>query len=1124
MSFAQRRLWFLHRLEGPSATYNMPIAFTLDGPVDLAALRAAFTDVLLRHESLRTLLVEADEQGWQEIVDAEDLRRYETLSAREVPEAELDARLRESALVPFDLSAELPLRAYLFSTAPERHVLLLVLHHIAGDGWSFEPLTRDLAAAYTARARNGAPEWERLPVQYADYTLWQQQVLGSEGDLGSELSRQIDYWRTQLADLPEELTLPTDRPRPAQATYNGGWVDFSIDAGLHQRLQGLASTQGVSMFMLSQAALGLLLAKLGGGEDIPLGSPIAGRTDQALDDLVGFFVNTLVLRTDLTGNPTFTDLLVRVRETNLAAYAHQDVPFERLVEILNPERSLARHPLFQVMLAFQNAPTGQLEFHGTRAEGRAVATNTTKFDLTWNLQESYTREGRTAGISGVIEYNRDLYDPSTIEVFADRFVRLLGDLVADPRRSVADLGILTEEERQRLSAWNANGTDTPEATIGTLFTAQVEMTPDATAVVSGTKRLTYAELDRRVNQLAHLFIERGISTESLVGISMRRGMDSIVTVLAILKAGGAYLPLDPDYPAERIRYMLDDAQPVLVLDEMPDASGYPETSPLTRTGPRNTAYVIYTSGSTGRPKGVTIAHRSITSFLRSMAEVPKMRTGDRVLCLAPLSFDISTMEVFMPLTVGACVVVAPPDSNTDPAILSSVLEAEDVTVFQATPATWRMLVEYGWQGSPDLLLLTGGEALDPGLARHLKARGRELWNLYGPTETTVWATAGRVDEVRDGRISVGSARWDTPMYVVDRWGCLAPPGVTGELWIGGIGAGRGYIGRPGLSAQRFIADPFGAPGGRLYRTGDLVRWTAQGELEYLGRTDHQVKVRGFRIELGEIETRINSLAEVGSCVVVAYEDERAGKRLAAYVTAAEETHVDTAHVRERLAAELPDYMVPSAFVAMDALPLTPNGKVDRKALPAPDFGGAGAGRGARTPVEEILCGLFADTLGLTHVTIDDSFFDLGGHSLLATRLVSRIRTALGVEVAVRALFEAPTVVGLAGRLSDAGSARAALAPQVRPERVPLSFAQRRLWFLQQFENQASAAYNIPFAFTLHGSVDAVVLGAALGDVVVRHESLRTLLAEAEGQPWQRILPIGELDRCSLLTAHEVSQA
>ncbi|MGW2276361.1 non-ribosomal peptide synthetase, partial [Streptomyces yangpuensis] len=692
----------------------------------------------------------------------------------------------------------------------------------------------------------------------------------------------------------------------------------------------------------------------------------------------------------LSGNPTFTELLTRVRETSLDAHAHQDVPFERLVEILNPERSLARHPLFQVMLAFQNAPTGRLEFPDLSVQGRAVATDTTKFDLGWNLQESFTPQGRTDGIAGVVEFNRDLYDAATVEVFAGRFVRLLDALADSTDQHIGDLGILTEAERERLLSWNDNGTETPESTIGELFAAQVAATPDAIAVVSEDEQLTYAELDARANQLAHHLIDCGVEAESLVGISLPRSIDSLETVLAIVKAGGAYLPLDPSYPAERIQYMLDDAKPVLVLKERPDASGYPTTSPAPRAVPGNSAYVIYTSGSTGRPKGVAISHASISSFLRSMAAVPGMTQEDRVLSLAPMSFDISTLEVFMPLTVGARVVIAPAGANTDPVILASALEDNGVTVLQATPATWRMLIESHWEGSPELLLLTGGEALDPGLAQELRGRGRALWNLYGPTETTVWSTAARIEATVSGeRVSVGTARWDTPLYVVDQWGHLVPPGVMGELWIGGVGLGRGYTGRAGLSAQRFIASPFGAPGSRVYRTGDLVKWNTDGHIEYLGRADHQVKVRGFRIELGEIEARINAQPDVGACVVVAYDDERAGKRLVTYMTPADRARLDTGAVRDALARELPDYMVPSAFVALEEFPISPNGKIDRKALPVPHFSGESGGRAARTPAEEILCGLFADILGISQVGVDDSFFELGGHSLLATRLVSR---------------------------------------------------------------------------------------------------------------------------------------
>ncbi|MFG2572651.1 amino acid adenylation domain-containing protein [Streptomyces sp. NPDC048481] len=1111
LSYAQRRLWFLYRMEGPAATYNLPIALRLTGPLDRSALRAAITDVVQRHEALRTVFPDFAGTPYQRVLPAGADLRVERFS----PEA-FDAAVGHA----FRLESEVPLRVTLFESGPEEHTLLLLMHHIAGDGWSAAPLATDLATAYAARCSGEGPAWPALRVQYADFALWQHELLAGEEDPDSLMARQLDYWRTALAGAPELLELPTDRPRPAVAGNGGAVVELTVPAGVHESLAALARTHQASLFMVVQAGIATLLTRMGAGTDITLGTAIAGRTDEALDDLVGFFVNTLVLRTDVSGDPSFAELLRRVRTADLAAYSHQDVPFERLVEVLNPARSLAHHPLFQVMLTFANTAGGDFGMAGLDVVREHVGADTAKIDLSFFLAEEHTEDGRPDGLHGAIQYATDLFEAETVQAMADRLVRLLTAAAADPGRPVGDLPVLSAPERDSvLAGWNGPVRDVPRTTVPELFAAQAARTPAAVAVVCGEDRVTYAELAGRVDRLARRLVARGAGPETFVAIALPKSVDLVVAVLAVFRAGAAYLPLDPEHPADRLAFVLDDVDPLLVLttastelpgtrprlhldaDASPDADGdAARTGPLPAFAPDSAAaYVIFTSGSTGRPKGVVVEHRSLNSYLAWARDAyDSVERG--ALVHSPISFDLTVTGVFAPLTSGGAVDLVDLDGDapdTRPAFV------------KATPSHLSLLLNLPDAFSPSEQLVLGGESLMGELLDEWRRRhpGVTVINEYGPTETTVGCTEFRIapgDAVPGGVITIGRPVWNTRMYVLDEKLRPLPVGVTGELYIAGDLVTRGYLNRLGLTAARFVADPYGPPGSRMYRSGDLGRWNRHGELEFVARVDHQVKLRGFRIELGEVESAVGTHPDVSHAAVLLREDRPGDKRLVAYVTPA---GLDLAAVRAHAADRLPEYMAPSAYVALDRLPFTANGKLDRDALPEPEATAASA-QGPRDAREEALCTIFAESLGVPSVGVDDVFFDLGGHSLLAARVVARVRDELGADVGIRTLFEAPTVAAFAARIAasgpDAGPARPALAPRPRPERVPLSAAQRRLWFMYRFEGP-SPTYNVPLALRLTGRVDRPALRAALSDVVGRHESLRTVFGDESGTPYQRIV-------------------
>ncbi|WP_344595660.1 non-ribosomal peptide synthase/polyketide synthase [Streptomyces violaceusniger] len=1170
LSYAQRRLWFVDRIEGASALYNIPLVLRLSGRLDISALRAALGDVVARHESLRTRFPQVAGEPYQEIVPVAEAGV--DLPMIQVAAEELEARIDRACSHAFDLASELPLRATLFTSGTGRpspdagsvvtgdFVLVLVVHHIAADGWSMGSLLRDLSAAYAARRAGRVPGWEPLSVQYADYALWQQGMLGDPEDPDSVLAGQVAYWKAELRGAPEELDLPVDRRRPAVASRRGGWVPLTLRADQHAELAELAARQGVTMFMVWQAALAVLLSKLGAGEDIPIGSPVAGRNDQAVEDLVGFFVNTLVVRTDLSGDPNFAELLGRVRQRALGALAHQEVPFERLVEELAPVRSLARHPLFQVMLAVQNVPQATIDLPGLDIEGRPSEVSMAKFDLDFQVEERFDDQGRPAGVDGGITYASDLFDRATAETLATRLVHILRTAAADPHRSLHGIDLLDADERQRiLTEWNDTARPEPAATVPELFGAQAARTPDAVALVRGDERMTYAQLDAESNRLARYLIDHGVRPESVVAVVMDRSPQRTAVLLAVLKAGGAYLPIDPSYPTGRIGLMVADAAPVALVttascagridqpgsgpldpEAGPDritlddpavraAVAGKDDGPLTRLDrpapprPDQAAYVIYTSGSTGTPKGVTVTHRGIDRLVRP-ADYADVRPGDVVAHLASVSFDCTTFEMWIALLNGATLAVGPA-GTLSVADLRRFLTSHQVTVAVLPTGLLHQVVDIDVEALRGVRsLLTGGDVLSVPQCRTLLEAlpGTRLINGYGPTESTTYTHTHPVTEADlsdGGDIPIGRPLADTRAYVLDERLAPVPVGVAGELYLAGAGLARGYLNRPGQTGERFVACPFEGAGARMYRTGDLVRWVHAGQLEFVGRTDDQVKISGFRVEPAEVEAVLAAHELVAQAVVVAREATPGGKRLNGYVVPQTDAPLAGKSggpavadaIWESLAARLPSHMVPSALVVLERLPLTVNGKVDRAALPEPDHAsGAGAGRMPATAREELMCSVFAQVLGLPRVGVEDDFFALGGHSLLAVRLVSRIRAVLGVEISVRTVFEAPTAAGLTRRLAQPGApARPAVVAMPRPRELPMSHAQSRLWFLDRLEGP-NHMYNICLRLRLSGHLDTAALRAALADVVARHESLRTTFPLVGDQPSQRVQPVEEV--------------
>ncbi|QXC44703.1 non-ribosomal peptide synthetase [Rhodococcus qingshengii] len=1138
LSLAQQRMWFLSRFDPESAVNNIPIALRLSGQLNLSALQLAVSDVVDRHESLRTIYPEAGGQGQQVILPASEVSfdlTPVTLGGTRIEEA-----LLTLALAGFDVTMSVPFRVQLFEVGADAFVLAFVMHHIAADGFSMRPLTRDVMVAYAARVSNGVPNWTPLEVQYADYALWQREVLGDEDDPNSLISAQLDHWRSVLRDSPEVLALPADRSRPVVASNRGATYRFSVSEELRSSLDSLARERNASLFMVMHSALAVLLARLSGTSDIVIGTPVAGRGEKALDDVIGMFVNTLVLRTPVDLASSFSALVSATRRTDLQALGNGDVPFERLVEVLDPTRSQAHHPLFQVALFFQNMSQDALELSGLEVSGLEFDAGIAKFDLQLTLAPRI-EDTHESGMFAEFAYATDLFDESTIRGFADRFTRILEQVVVDPSITVGDIELLEEAERESLLiARNSTAHDVENSeTLASLFDTRVALAPDAVAVVFDGQSLTYGELSERVNKLARKLIDNGVGPESLVALAMRRSLDLVVGMYAVIAAGGAYVPLDPDHPAERIGHILTTADPVCVLSTTRDAFVAPNgadvllidgvdlssysasvVSDADRRGRLhdvNAAYVIFTSGSTGKPKGVAVSHHAIVNQVLWMQDQYAIGPEDVYLQKTATTFDVSLWGYFTALLSGTRVVLASHDGHRDPAYLARLIEDHRVTLTDFVPSMLTVFAtsvpEHALVSLRDVFVI--GEALPVETVRAFaQVSSAGLHNVYGPTEAAVSITYYEVDGSESTGIPIGVPEWNSQVYVLDSRLQPVPVGVAGELYLAGDQLARGYVARPDLTSDRFVANPFVEasdtngeinPGGsRMYRTGDLVWWNTAGELEYVGRTDFQVKFRGQRIELGEIESALLAHSTVAQCVVTVASTDM-GDQLVAYVIAVPDSVIDVEVLRNALPESLPVYMIPNAIMVLDELPLNSSGKLDRKLLPEPVFEVA-VFRAPVTPVEQIVASVFSAVLGVERVGLDDDFFALGGNSLIATRMAARLGQALDAQVPVRVLFEASSVELLAARMeSEIGSgARAALTARVRPERVPLSLAQQRMWFLNRFDT-LSSANNIPVAIRLSGLLDVAALDAAVSDVVVRHEILRTVYPEVDGVGFQEVL-------------------
>ncbi|HEU5383700.1 MAG TPA: amino acid adenylation domain-containing protein [Ktedonobacteraceae bacterium] len=1035
LSSGQQRLWFLDQFEPGNPVYNLPMALSLEGKIDFAILERSLSEIVRRHEVLRTSYRDADGHPELQIQTCWQFQLIVT-DVCELSHAELahieEQWMREEAQRPFDLSRDILLRAAVLREAEHRAILLLTMHHIVGDAWSWGVLLHELGNLYQAFLAGAPSPLPALPVQYVDYANWQRHTL-----TGQTLAEQLDYWKERLAGMPTTVELPTDHLRPPILTYRGQVLYVNVPRALTDALRALSTRANVTFFMTLLTAFQLLLARYTGQDDIVVGSPIANRTQAEIENLIGFFVNTLVLRTTFDPAWTFQDALKKTREGALGAYAHQALPFEQLVEALQPERDPSHNPLFQVLFALQNTPAQSIQIADVTMVPREIPTTTAKFDLSLYLWE--TEEGLT----GMLEYSTDLFERTTIERFFTHFQKLLEGIVHNPEQRLFDLPLLSAAERDQLmNAWNDTATEySRERLIPDLIAEQARRTPENTAVVFQSQRLTYWELEERANQLAHYLQALGIGPESLVGICVERSLEMVIGVLGILKAGGAYIPLDPALPADRLSYMLEDAlthaeshPPVLVTQSavrqhLPSFSGtfvcldsdrqqidqMPTTSPPQTATANNLMYVIYTSGSTGKPKGVQIPQRAVLNFMESMQQQPGITADDVLISVTTLSFDIAALEIYLPLLVGAQVVVVSREVATDGPELMEVMATSGVTLMQATPATWRLLVESGWQGKNNLKVLCGGEALTRELASALLQRCSSLWNLYGPTETTIWSCRHCVQasDLERPIITIGRPLANTQLYVLDAQQQLVPPGVTGELYIGGDGLARGYLHRPDLTREKFVTNPFDPSGTtRLYRTGDVVRYRPDGTLEFVGRSDHQVKMRGFRIELGEIDASLLQAPGVGKAVTIVREDQPGDKRLVAYLIPAADHALNLAEVRGYLKTFLPDYMVPGAFVVLDTFPLTPNGKLDRRALPLPATTRSTAEEqfvAPRNEQEQRMAAIWSEVLGVDRIGIDDNFFDLGGESFKAVRAVRKIGTSLSVMD----LFRHPTIRQLA---------------------------------------------------------------------------------------------------------------
>ena len=1121
LSFGQERLWFLSRYEMETGLYNVPVTLRLRGALNIEAIQASLQEIVARHDVLRTSFPEVGDSPIQSI-DSETELPVEVI---EIGEGELAQALRQQARQSFDLSHGPLIRASLFQITGEDHVLLVVLHHIVCDGWSLGVMLRELGLLYDAFSRGLASPLQPLPIQYADFSEWQREWL--QGNL---LEKQLEYWKHQLADL-EAMDLPTDRPYPAKPTLAGGTEISRLSGPLVAKLKSLSRQRDVTLFMTLLAGFKILLYRYTGSTDIVCGSPVANRNRQEIEPLIGFFVNTLVLRTALAADSSVAELLWQIREISLQAYAHQDIPFERLVEALAPTRDLSRTPLFQTMFVLQNTPLPKVLWNGLEATTSVLETGTSKFDLTLAVRED---EGE---MELSLEYQTELFDAERMKRLLQHYRILLEQIVVSIDTRISQIDMLSAVERQQLLVeWNRTEAQyPPDKCVHRLFEEQVARTPQAIAVVDEDRQISYEELNRRANQLAHYLKKKGVGPEVRVGVCVARDLEMIVVLMAILKAGGAYVPLDPAYPAARLSFMLQDANALMVLTDRQftqqmawyagqllhleevkeEIEKQNSENPGVETNAENLAWVIYTSGSTGRPKGAAIRHSSAVSLIQWAREIFTEEDLSGVLASTSICFDLSTFELFVPLSWGGTVVMA-----ENALQLPSLRHVARVRLLNTVPSAMAELVRMGAVTAEMQTVNLAGEALQQNLVQAIyqgTAVGR-LFNLYGPSEDTTYSTYAAVRRDGTGGVTIGRPVSNTQAYVLDGHMEPLPVGVKGELYLGGAGQARGYLNRSELTAEKFVPNPFSGRGGeRLYRTGDLACYRPDGSLEFQGRLDHQVKIRGYRIELGEIEAALLDHPGVAQAVVVAREDQSGDKRLVGYVVGRGEAEkLDGGDLRSYLQQRVPEHMVPWALLPLDRLPLTPNGKIDRKALPEPDSSHASDKSyvGPRSVEEEILTGIFAEVLGQEQVGIADNFFELGGHSLLAMRVVSRVRTVFGADLPLRQLFESPTPAGLAEHVKRTRGVEPVSGHGIervsREQELPLSLQQERLWFLDQLTSSGTA-YSLPGAVRMKGNLNRLALGLSLQEVVRRHEILRTGFVQVEAKPKQDIHESGKFE-------------
>ncbi|KIF71354.1 NRPS NcpA, partial [Streptomyces sp. AcH 505] len=1131
LSFAQQRLWFLDRLTPDSADYLVPTALRVRGPLDVTALETALSGLVARHEVLRTAFTAGDDGTPRQDINAPWPVHVSVHDVRDEADAEARGRevLRTEAKRPFDLTTGRPLRTDVVRLAEDDHFILLTVHHIVSDGWSSGILARELRELYAAALAEREASLPEVPVRYADFAVWQRDQL-----TGPALERQLGYWRERLAHSTP-LELPTDHQRPAHASGAGDVVTFELSREVAERLREAAARQGGSLFMALLSLFQVVLARYCRQDDIAVGTPIAGRNRAEIEDVVGFFVNTLVMRTDLSGDPTFGELINRVKDTALGAYDHQDLPFERLVEELAPERDLSRNPLFQTMFVLQapgSADSGGWELAGTDVEPVEIERGVAKFDLTLTAVES------SDGLRAVLEYRTDLFDRARIERMAGHLATLAASVAATPDARLSELNMLTEAERQQILVdWNGVTGPYPDtATIHQLIEDRVNTDPDAVALTHGAEQWTYAQLNARANQLAHHLRDTGITPDTLIAVCLDRSPQLIAALLGIMKAGAAFVPLDPEYPTERITYMVEDAQAPLIItstehtDRLPADTArllvdvqWPDGStsnldPL--ASPDDLAYIIYTSGSTGRPKGVALEHRGVVNYLHWCDEnYPVTEPGGiGTILYSSITFDLTITALFLPLIQGTQLAIPQtgPGQSAFDAAIDLILTDVPISFLKATPSHLEILAAHLTTRNAThhiTTIVAGGENLTPTLVSQLldtSTTQTTISNEYGATEGSV-ANVMSLTTTPDPNghtTTLGRPITNTTTYLLDHHNQPAPIGVPGHSLLGGICLARNYHNRPDLTTQRFTPNPLNLTNDpRTYHTGDLLTWRPDGTLEFIGRIDNQIKLRGYRIELGEIENSLITHPDVAAAAVVVREDTPGDKRLTAYITIAPDTEPEINELRAHLQQQLPDYMIPATYVTLDQLPLTPNGKVDAKALPVPDHHRPDLDAtytAPRTTAEHVVTTIWSDILGIDTIGVHDNFFALGGHSLLATRVTSRLRQQLGIDVPVRTLFTSPTPATLAVAMRELAAAdEAPLVPVDRTDgSLPLSFAQQRLWFLDQL-TPGSAEYLVPFGLRIRGELNAGAMGAAFTALVARHEILRTrFVTDDSGRPSQ----------------------